>query len=184
MFAKSLVTAAAILCAVPAGAAVTVIGNSAARTCYEAARSPLAPSYDGFKRCDFALDQEALSSYDIVATHVNRGILRLRKGQVDGAIRDFDDAIARDPNEAEAYLNKASAMLRRPQGWQDAVPLFDQALAKKTDRPELAHYGRAIAHEMGGNLKQAYLDYRQASVLAPKWKEPAAEMARFTVRRN
>jgi tetratricopeptide (TPR) repeat protein len=181
---KFLLAAAAAAIAIPASAAVTVIGNSSARLCYEAADSRLSPSRATLSRCDEALEGEnlSLSRYEVVATHVNRGILKLRLGDVDEAIADFDRAIALDPDQAEAYLNKGMAALRLPNGWEQAVPLFDTAIAKQTRRPAIAYYGRGVAHELAGNLKGAYYDYRQASLLEPKWREPQTELARFTVR--
>jgi tetratricopeptide (TPR) repeat protein len=175
------IAAAAGAIAFPAEAAITVIGNTAARTCYELTESAGTPSFDSIARCDEAL-AGSLSSYEQVATLVNRGILKLRLRQVDAAMADFDAAIARDPGQAEAYLNKGMAALHLDNGWQQAVPLFDTALGKGTSRPEIAYFGRAVAHEMGGQVKAAYFDYRQASRLAPKWGDPKAELARFTVR--
>lgn len=178
-----LILSAAALGAVasPAAGAVTVIGSSSARMCYEAADARGLPSPYSLGRCDQALEEENLSGYDMVATYVNRGILRLRMGDVDHAIGDFDDAIQRDPQQAEAYLNKGVAMLRRPQGWNEALPLFSAALDRRTKRPAIAFFGRAVANEMGGNVKAAYFDYREASRIEPKWREPQAELARFTV---
>lgn len=173
-------TAAAI--AVPAGAAVTVLGSSSARMCYLSAESRTRPLLTDVYECDLAL-QTALSDADRVATYVNRGILKLRLGRVDGAVADFGEAIRRDPEEAEAYLNKGMAALRRDKdGWEEAVSMFDEAIAKQTRRPELAYYGRAVANEMGGRIKAAYLDYKKANALAPEWREPKTELARFTVR--
>jgi len=103
----------AAFAAAPAGAAVVVLGNTDARMCYEAADSPMMPAARDVRRCDEALLREALSSYEVVATHVNRGILRLRRGMTDAAIADFDRAIMLDPNQPEAYLNKGAALLRR-----------------------------------------------------------------------
>jgi tetratricopeptide (TPR) repeat protein len=177
-----LLAAAAFAVPAAAAAAVTVIGNSSARLCYEAAESRMSPSSSSVSRCNDALSNEALSRYDAVATHVNRGILRLRMGSVDEAIADFDEAIALDPDQAEAYVNKGMATLRLPQGWEQAVPLFDAAIARRTRRPAIAYYGRGVAHEMAGNLKGAYRDYRQASLLEPKWRDPQVELSRFTVR--
>ena len=48
-----------------------------------------------------------------------------------------------------------------------ALPLFTAALERNTSRPELAHYGRAIANETLGNTRAAYDDYRRASELRP-----------------
>lgn len=180
---KFLVAGAVAALAVPAGAAITVIGSTSARLCYEAAEARSLPSQTSISRCDEAIEREVLSDYEMVATYVNRGILKLRRGHIDAAIADFDYAIEQDPNEPESYLNKGMATLRLSNGWEQAVPLFDTAIAKDTRRPAIAYYGRAVAHELGGKIKEAYRDYRQASLIEPKWRDPQAELARFTVRR-
>ena len=171
---------AACTAAAPASAAVVVLGNSDARMCYEAADSPMAPAARDIRRCDEALLREALSNYEVVATHVNRGILRLRRGFIDEAISDFDAAIRLDPNQPEAYLNKGAALLRRDNA-AEAMTLFTSALERNTSRPAIAHYGRAIANETLGNLNAAYRDYTAASQIAPDWREPRLELARFRV---
>jgi tetratricopeptide (TPR) repeat protein len=179
---RTLIAAALAATAVPAGAAVTVLGSTSARMCFEAADARIAPAHDSIGRCNEALAEENLSDYDTVATYVNRGILKLRMGDSDAAIVDFDAALARDRDQPEAYLNKGIALLRKPEGWAQAVPLFDAAIARKTRRPALAYYGRGVANELGGHFKQAYYDYREASRIEPKWHEPQAELTRFTVR--
>jgi tetratricopeptide (TPR) repeat protein len=178
-FTQALLIFAASLVAVPAIAGVTAIGSTSARTCFEAAE---AGSTALLATCDKALKEEALSFEDIVATHVNRGILRLRKGQVQAAIADFDEALTRDPEQPEAYLNKAAALLRREGTERAALPLFTAALEKKTRKPAVAFFGRGMAHEEIGNVKSAYLDYRRASLADPKWNEPRLALARFKVR--
>jgi tetratricopeptide (TPR) repeat protein len=186
MMGKSLVSpaillGASLLGASPAMAAVQVIGSSSARLCYEAADAPGKPTPEELQRCDTALGQEGLARHDETATYVNRGILKLRLGRLEDAVSDFDNAIGNDPDEAEAYLNKGMAVLRMNEGGK-AVPLFNSALEKKTRRPALAYYGRGVAQEMAGKLKEAYLDYRQASLIEPEWREPKIELTRFTVR--
>ena len=174
---------AALLAAtsVPAFASVTVIGNSSARMCYEAADSPTTPQMRDLRFCDEAFEQEALSQHDRVATHVNRGILRLRRDQFDASIADFDAAMTLDPRQPEAYLNKGAALLRSSGSADEALRLFTVALEYETRRPEVAHFGRAIAHETLGHVREAYHDYRRASELSPEWSEPRTEMARFRV---
>jgi tetratricopeptide (TPR) repeat protein len=171
---------AACAVAAPAQASVIVLGNTDARMCYEAADSPMAPGAREIRRCDEALLRESLSAYEVVATHVNRGILRLRRGMIDAAVADFDRAIALDPNQPEAYLNKGAALMRRDNS-AEAVNLFTIALERNTTRPAIAHYGRAIAQETLGNLSAAYRDYQAASRLDPQWNEPRVELTRFRV---
>ena len=170
--------------AIPAAAAITVLGDSSARLCYEAAEFGRTSARTGLERCNQALREDGTTHNEIVATYVNRGILKLRMGQVDPAIADFDEAIAQDDDEAEAYLNKGIAMLRDENRRSDAVGLFDAALQKRTRKPALAHYARAVSHELNGRLKDAYLDYRQANRLDPEWEDPKEQLARFTVRQN
>ena len=177
---KLLVAALLAAISVPASASVMVIGNSSARSCFEAADSPLAPDAEDFRTCDAALRDEALSRHDLVATYVNRGILRLRRNQVDMALADFDTAIRLDPAQPEAYLNKGAALMRIDNA-RDALPLFTASLERNTTRPELAHYGRAIANETLGNVRAAYDDYLRASQLRPGWEEPLVELRRFRV---
>ncbi|MGF1549367.1 MAG: tetratricopeptide repeat protein [Sphingomonadaceae bacterium] len=189
--ARYLLAAGALSLAVPAGASITVLGQSLARDCYEAAasvsqREGLAPQRilrEGIESCDAAFSNEALSSEKVVATHVNRGILLMHRGEAARAVADFSRAIAIDPDEPEAYLNKAVAMVRAEQ-WNEAIPLFDTAIEKKTRRPELAYYGRGIANEMTGDVRGAYYDYKRASALKPDWTRPRAELTRFTVRKR
>ena len=180
--ARSVYVLAAILAvsSVPAIGAITVVGSSSARLCYEAADSPLMPSMQDIRRCDQAFTDDALSQHDMVATHVNRGILRLRRGAVADAIADFDEAIDMDPRQAEAYLNKGAALIRSNNP-AEALQLFSVALERNTARPAIAHYGRAIANEELGNVREAYMDYRRASELDPDWADPQTELRRFRV---
>jgi tetratricopeptide (TPR) repeat protein len=174
---------AAALSAGAAHASSLVIGTGLARECYEAAELEKAgPMALGV--CDRALTEEALSFDDQVATYVNRGIIRARLGDIAGAHSDYDRALRLDPDEPEAYLNKGALVLKAEQDWRRARELFGLALARQTRRPEIAHYARGVASELGGDLGAAYADYLKASELAPGWEEPKRELTRFSVRKK
>jgi tetratricopeptide (TPR) repeat protein len=175
-----LAAVAAAAFAAPASAGITVLGNTDARLCFEAAESNSLPGTGELRRCDDALTRDTLTGYETVATHVNRGILRLRRGQLDDAISDFDRAIALDPAQPESYINKGAALIRRNNP-AEAVNLFTVALERNTRRPAVAHYGRAVAQEELGNVAAAYRDFRRASELDPNWREPRIELTRFRV---
>lgn len=165
----------------PAFGSKMVIGGGLARQCYLSAENER-PSRMTIDECTEALTTEALTPDDTVATHVNRGILYLQLGDYDAAIRDFDRAAKLDPDEPEAYLNKALTLFRTEDRWQQSLPLFDIALEKKTRKPEIAYFARGLANEMSGNIRQAYADLKMASEIAPKWEPPVRELARYSVR--
>lgn len=164
-----------------AQAAVTVVGKSAARSCYEAARDHRT-SLSALNLCDKAVDESM--THDKVASHVNRGILRMLRGDHSAALADYDAAIALDPDEPESFLNKGLLMLRMQGREAETVALVNTALAKKTKEAAIAYYARGIAHEETGNLQAAYRDYQRAARMAPKWDLPAEDLKRFVVRRN
>ena len=179
----AFLSAAALLAVAPAAASVTVIGGSMARQCYDAAESPLIPNRETLEVCDHAIANETLSQRDLVATYINRGILRVRAGRTSEGLSDFDAAIARDPSIAEGWFNRGVALLRRNSP-EEAMTAFTAAVERRTNRPALAYFGRAVAHESLGNVREAYADYRRASELDPEWERPRTELARFTVRSN
>jgi len=179
-FRRIVLAAAVATFAIPASAAVLVIGNSSARLCYEAADSNLVPTPAALGYCDSALTNDTLTTDDTVATHVNRGILLMRRHQIDNAIADFDTAMQLDPDQPEAYLNKGVALLQM-ENYGEALGLFNTAIARNTRRPEIAYYGRAIANETLGHVRAAYNDYRQASQISPNWREPQIELTRFRI---
>ncbi len=157
-----------------ASQAITTLGSSAAQTCYEAARDHRTANVS---TCDQALSG-ALSLPDRVATHVNRGILRARKGDYSKALLDYDSAISLHPDEAEAFLNKGLLLLRLHRD-REALEFVSLAIAKKTGRPALAYFARATAHEELGHAGAAYRDYQQAAKLDSKWDLPVRELRRF-----
>ena len=162
------------------GQAVTTIGSSAAQACYEAARDQRIAQAE-LNNCDRALS-DGLATADLVATHVNRGIIRALRGEHGKALQDYETAIALDPGQAEAFLNKGLLLLRLPHRDRDALEALNLAIARRTSEPALAYFARGIVHEGLGDLKAAQRDYRQAAALAPQWALPARELRRFRVR--
>jgi tetratricopeptide (TPR) repeat protein len=114
---------------------------------------------------------------------VNRGILMLRRANLERADADFDAALKLNPQEAEAYLNKAilNARFRKS---ADALPYVTKALENGTRQPAIAYFVRAMANEDSGKIGAAYQDFQRARTLAPKWAEPAMELQRFQVRQH
>ncbi len=178
----SLVTTfAATALAASANASVVTVGGGFAESCYRAADGQTAKASE-LDACNQALAQQALTSEDKVATYVNRGILHLRRVNLDLANVDFDKAIALDPHQPEAWLNKAILNVRYGKS-REALPLVAKALENRTRRPALAYFVRGVANEDSGNITAAYNDLRRAQALEPSWREPAIELKRYQVRR-
>jgi tetratricopeptide (TPR) repeat protein len=175
-----LAVVAAIIVAGPAAASVQTMGGGYAKSCYAAAESHFV-SKQGIDDCNLALAEEALPVQDRVATLVNRGILYLRRHDVARADADFDAALEIDPNQAEAWLNKAIARARFGKS-TDALPMLNKAFEHGTRKPAVAYFVRAMAYEERGNYPAAYRDLQRAHQLDPNWAEPTIELKRYKVR--
>ncbi len=166
--------------AYPAAGAISVIGNSVAHACYEDAKQA-APMHTDMSNCNRALEEEALDSRDRAATMVNRGILRMFAANDKGALADYNSAIELQPKMGDAYLNRGILYLRTEKD-ADAIADLTKGLSLGSTKPEAGYYSRAIAYELAGDVKSAYLDYRKASELAPAWNLPQEQLTRFQVK--
>lgn len=177
-FAAGIAMAAFPLSAAEAG--IMTIGEGFARSCYESSEAQVSTPAT-IEACNRAFSEQALDLHDEVATHVNRGILYYLSGNLRAANLDYDAALALDPNEPEAWLNKGMAALKARDS-AAAAPMFEKALLLNTARPALAYYGRAIVNEDSGNIRQAYADLQRARELEPRWPLPGEELKRYVVR--
>lgn len=177
----SLVTVLALAgTAGAAQASVIVVGGGLAESCYRAADAR-DKRHEALQTCNRALVEEPLTKSDRVATYVNRGIVYFGRGAQHEAVADFDRALALDPTEPDAWLNKAVVAVQYGRG-ADALPMIQKALELNTRRPALAYYVRGLVEEQRGNLRAAYNDFRRAQELEPRWKQPGLELARYQVR--
>ncbi|NUT00068.1 MAG: hypothetical protein HOP96_03725 [Sphingomonas sp.] len=182
---KALVLAVGVVgltAALPASAGIMTIGGSYAEGCFKAAEQH-STTLESLNTCDRAFTEEALTRDDELATHVNRGILLMLRDDYGRAHSDFSLAMAMNPNRSEPYMNMAILKLRNGKS-AEAVQLFSKAIELRTELPEVAYYGRALANEDVGNVKAAYADLQRATSLKPKWEAPARDLARYQVRRR
>jgi tetratricopeptide (TPR) repeat protein len=156
-----------------------VLGRTDARACYEAARDGRSDP-GALTICDKAVQQDWISGSDLAATHVNRGILSMRRNDVDVAIADFNRAIRLRPNIGEAYLNRGAALLLKGAD-QAALNDLTNSLRLGSRQPQSAHYNRAIARERLGDVRGAYDDYQAALALTPDWQLPQTQLKRFKI---
>jgi tetratricopeptide (TPR) repeat protein len=169
----------AALAPMSAQAAAKVLGPGFGRICYEYARAGQA-SDSGLAACNQALAEQNLDSNERAATLVNRGILHMYAREHALALASYERALKVEPGLAEAYVNQGIALVNLGRD-TEAVAAVNRALELHTAQAALAYYTRGIAHEMLGNDRAAFNDYRQASVLKPEWQEPHTQLRRFSV---
>jgi tetratricopeptide (TPR) repeat protein len=166
-----------------AQAAVTVLGNGLARTCYEAAEFGGGSSEDGIKACSDALEQMALPVRDRAATLVNRGIIYSRVDEPLMAISDYDKGIAMEPSLGEAYVDRGASLIVLSR-YDEAVQDIDKGIAMGSNRLQIAYYDRGLAQEALGNVRAAYEDYKKATEIEPDFTLASDQLARFKVVRH
>lgn len=167
------------LASAPANAVVLVFGGGLAEACSKAAFDGLfdAPSE---ALCSNALLVEPLSTSDRAATLVNRGVMKLRRGDYEAARADFDASIALVPTAGEAFVNRGAVLVGEKQ-YRAGLADLNRAIELGVSELEKAYFNRALAYEGLDDEKSAYLDYQQALTLKPDWDAPKVELARFTV---
>jgi tetratricopeptide (TPR) repeat protein len=183
----AFVTAAAMAAlslslAAPSSAASVVLGAGLATVCSKAA---IAGRRDqrSIETCTQALETQAMGPRDRAGTFVNRGVLKLRRGDFEAARTDFGSAVRLVPDLGEAYVNRGASLIAENR-YAEGVSEIDRGLALGVDEPEKAWYNLGLAYEGMDDPKQAYLAYQKAVELAPEWGEPQKQLTRFTVTRK
>jgi tetratricopeptide (TPR) repeat protein len=170
---------------VPCGAhaAMSVLGTGIAHSCYQAAEH--AGTLAGEEICTVALENDALMVRDRAATYVNRGVIRSSLHRFQAALDDYNRAIDYGSHLASADLGIAyvdrAFVLNAIGRYSEALESVNKGLSLGTARPEIAYYNRAVAEESLGNIKGAYLDYKQALALVPTFTPATEQLKRFHV---
>ena len=95
----------------------------------------------------------------------NRGVERQDKGDLDGAIEDYSEAIRLKPDYAIAFLSRGTA--RRVKGDFDGA-IKDDSQAIRLNPDDGNSFGeRGIARQLKGDLDEAIRDYGEAIRLKP-----------------
>jgi len=162
-----------------ADAAVTVLGNGPAHTCFEYAEFGGSPD-EGIADCTTAIEQTAMPVKDLAATYINRGILRARAEDPHGALADYDKGLSIDPNLGEGYVNRGATMIVLKQ-YDEAIRDIDRGIALGPNRVQIAWYDRGIAQEAQGDIRGAYEDYRKAVEIQPDFTLAIQQLSRFRV---
>ena len=170
------------LSAASASAQVVVQNGGAARDCYVSTMSGNPGRIGAIETCKTALS-EFLPAKDLAATHVNLGVLYMRKGDYADAQTHYTKAIEMRPKLAEAYINYAASLVYTGDH-NAAITAIDTAVELGTDKMPEALYNRAIAYDRLQNYKGAYKDLKQALALRPDWEPALKLLAGYQVTRR
>lgn len=163
--------------------ATTVIGNDRnGRTCVTNVAAGDS-SDETLEACTRAMSYARLSRAGERQLLVDRGIVYLRRREGDLALADFDAVIAREPDNAEAHLNRGAALVQMGRHGQ-AIAAITTALGLGVQEPHKAYYNRGAAREALGDLRGAYEDYSTALEIQPDWGPANAELSRFARNRR
>ena len=174
--------AALVTASAPASAQVytAYMQGSPARNCYEGVMQVTA-AREALRECDRAIVQADLSTHERAKSHINRGIILINIGHAESALIDFGRADSLDPDlMAESATNRAAALILLER-YSEAVEAADYAVEAGTRSEANALYNRAVAFELLGDIRSAYLSYREAAAVAPEWSRPRDALARFQV---
>lgn len=163
-----------------ASAQLLVLGEGDAAQCYRYAKQGNTGGRSAIKTCKAALEQ-AITTKDRAATHVNRGILLMRKEKHVQAIKDYQAALKLRPELTEAYVNLAAAQIHLDR-LDDALISLNTALEDETSttRPA-ALVNRAILYDRQEKYNLAYRDLKTAKLLNPDWDMIDALLAHYIV---
>ena len=117
--------------------------------------------WDGAIRCwSQVIDLPEISEEDHAKAFNSRGIAFAKKGELDRAIRDFDQAIKLKSDYAKAFNNRGNAFADKGE-LDRAIRNHDHAIKLKSDYAE-AFNSRGIAFAKKGELDRAIRDFDQA----------------------
>ncbi len=97
----------------------------------------------------------------------NRGNVRVRQNNLDGAVADYSEAIALAPTEPDPYLNRGAVWEAMGQ-WEKAIDDYNQVLQIDPDDPA-AYNNRGNAEAGQNDWELAIADYQAAITLQPSF---------------
>jgi len=103
-------------------------------------------------------------------TYFDRGLANAEKGLYDQAIKDFTEALQRDPKFAAAYANRGVAYGKKKLSDKAIADLTQALKLDPNDATTYSNRGNAFADK--GNHDQAIADYSKAIELKPTYGTP------------
>jgi len=155
----------AFLFSAAAQMSVTTIGATDAADCYKNAQNDFE---NDTGPCDAALKDRNTTRRDRMKTHVNRGIIHNRNGDLAAARADFDAAIEMDGALAEAYLNRGNTHFHGAR-YDEALADYEHSLTLGVQKPWAAWYNIGLVYDAKKDVEKAREAYEKALELNPNF---------------
>ena len=149
-------------------------GQSAAEACAARVADPEERSARILRLCENALHAPDLTPASYAATLTNTGIVKMRRGDLDAALADFQAAHAEDAASPDVAINLGAALVRLGR-FDEALNVLADPKAISRERRHVAYLNRAIAHWALEDVAHAHEDLTVATALKPDYA-PAREM--------
>jgi len=104
-------------------AQILVIGTGAAFECYNKTKLGDKGRASTIRLCEDALSKHDLSFKDRTSTHVNVGVLYMRRNDNENAQRHYKKAIELRPSMAEIYINYGASLIHVDNDLKQALVL-------------------------------------------------------------
>ena len=111
---------------------------------------------------------------------LDRGVVFARMGDKDGALRDYNAAIALSPQLGEAYVSRAALFIDLKR-YDEARSDVATGISLGASDMYAAYYNRGVIAEETGNPQAAYADYKRALAIKPDFFPAMREISRFKV---
>lgn len=98
--------------------------------------------------------------------YVNRALCRLKRGELELAMRDFDESTRRDPHNSAIYFHRGNAWIGERE-YDKAIADYTQAIRLEPQHAP-AYKNRAYARNEKGEYADAIIDFDEALRLDPE----------------
>ena len=122
-------------------AASSTIGSTAAVQCYQESLFPM--SERGIQYCNEAIKRGNLTKRNLAATYSNRGIIYLKNGKFQKALKDHNKAARIKPDLAQVYINRGNVFYHTHE-YENALAEFDKAIVTGGGPVSVSFHNKAL----------------------------------------
>lgn len=141
---------------------VTVIGTRDAGMCVKSTDAN--DLSEAMYWCTRAIRRGETSTDERAVAFMHRGVVYLKRGELERARKDLDEAIRLTPHYGDAHFNKGNVLFQQGR-MDDAIAAYGTALANNPSTPEVVHYNRSRAYAHLGQTEREKADLERAQAL-------------------